>query len=314
LSILFLEANAQDHAQVHDTDIELLDSMDNDDTPMNPENQPDYGQNDLPGWFIAIAVFAMFALSLIGCWLILFMAFRCLYFDNCDEFFASFKKFEMPGNLIKYGIRLETENKADFTLIRYPVTTSINFELCSKLRTRMKLIGVNPSSPGVTREITICLPPQSTREMQDGEGSPQTDGLNPTRRETKIIDESGNQLAISMLNQKITTDSAVNDFRDYTISWENDVLSVTFQGRQIFMLPGLSAFFDTPRGQPFTPAFALAAPVVNDFIITEVLVSTTFQFGGETRGFLVSVDTVLGDMKTSKWGFQPENEMVGFSA
>lgn len=225
---------------------------------------------------------------------------RCFYYEcHCRSFFGTYrKKFPFQTDPIQYPARYEL-NSNQPTFVRKPLTTSISFEICSTMHDKLTLRGCNPMSPDNYRDLTIVFPIQ-TNNIEEKSVSVQ-------RRNTKIVDDQGNRLASYNFGQRITTDTWGLKSRNYLVSWNNDVLRCKYQGNEVLTMADLSGYFSTPKGRTFVQGQGNG-----NFIITDIFATSSHQVDVRQH-FSHFCDMIfcdkfcMGNMRTSKWGFQTES-------
>ena len=347
LTCIFLEKIEAENIESGSGDFEILESRDYNYEPNdghNNDNNNDFDNNDEPygdnnnGNMDPILILLLFSLNFAA----VFLLIRCAIYEcHPASYFGTWKKkFPFKADLIQYPTRYELKGTQP-TLVRKPLTTSISFEICSKMFDKLTLRGCDLRLPNNFRELTIIFPKQCYKEWADeNSSSPNTMNFD----QTKIVDEQNNRLASPVYGTKVTTDSWGMKFRNYSVSWDNDVLRCFFQGREVLTMSDLTRYFSTPKGQMFspmgipvqnqagvnpwmnpvapeasptiTPMMAsmmapVTAPVASNLMITDIFATSSHQFDPEQPICLLGCEKFcFGNIHTSKWGFKTETQFV----
>ena len=172
---------------------------------------------------------------------------------------------------------------------------------------KLTLRGCDLRLPNNFRELTIIFPRQCYREYADPNYEYSRFANTMNFDQTKIVDEQNNRLASPVYGTKVTTDSWGMKFRNYSVSWDNDVLRCFFQGREVLTMSDLTRYFSTPKGRTFVQGQGNG-----NFIITDIFATSSHQVDVRQH-FSHFCDMIfcdkfcMGNMRTSKWGFQTES-------
>ena len=131
------------------------------------------------------------------------------------------------------------------------------------------------------------------------------------------------RLASCAIRTQYTTDTRGLKFRNYHVSWDNDVLRCFYQGREVLTMCDLSRYFSTPTGQLFMPivtpvpnqvgvnpmepvASAMVTPMSASMMAPAFMITDIFATSELEPDIIPDwcVKLCFGNMQTSKWGLK----------